>query len=33
MSGSLILKDGKPVGSKVIGQQFDDPKYFLGMLI
>ena len=26
--GSLILKDGQPVGSSVIGQSFSDPKYF-----
>jgi potassium-transporting ATPase KdpC subunit len=26
--GSLILKDGKVVGSSLIGQPFDDPKYF-----
>jgi potassium-transporting ATPase KdpC subunit len=26
--GSLIVKDGKNVGSKLIGQPFDDPKYF-----
>ena len=29
-NGSLILKDGKPVGSNLIGQPFDDPKYFWG---
>jgi K+-transporting ATPase ATPase C chain len=28
--GSLIIKDGKPVGSKLIGQNFVDPKYFWG---
>ena len=28
--GSLIVKDGKPVGSALIGQPFDDPKYFWG---
>jgi K+-transporting ATPase ATPase C chain len=28
--GSLILKDGKPVGSSLIGQNFSDPKYFWG---
>jgi K+-transporting ATPase ATPase C chain len=27
-AGSLILKDGKPVGSALIGQNFSDPKYF-----
>ena len=31
-NGSLILKDGKPVGSALIGQSFDDPKYFWGRL-
>lgn len=29
-NGSLIVKDGKPVGSGLIGQPFDDPKYFWG---
>jgi len=29
-SGSLIVKDGKPVGSRLIGQNFADPKYFWG---
>jgi K+-transporting ATPase ATPase C chain len=28
--GSLIVKDGKIVGSALIGQPFDDPKYFWG---
>ena len=31
-NGSMILKGGQPVGSKLIGQQFDDPKYFWGRL-
>lgn len=26
--GSLLVKDGKPVGSSLIGQSFSDPKYF-----
>ncbi len=29
-NGSLIYKDGKPVGSALIGQPFDDAKYFWG---
>lgn len=28
--GSLIVKDGKPIGSSLIGQSFTDPKYFWG---
>lgn len=31
-NGSIITKDGKPVGSELLGQQFDDPKYFWGRL-
>ena len=27
-NGSLIMKEGKPVGSSLIGQSFSDPKYF-----
>jgi K+-transporting ATPase ATPase C chain len=27
-SGSLVLKGGKAVGSRLIGQNFSDPKYF-----
>ena len=29
-NGSLIVKDGKAIGSALIGQSFDDPKYFWG---
>jgi K+-transporting ATPase ATPase C chain len=30
--GSLIEKDGKAVGSELLGQQFDSPSYFWGRL-
>ena len=29
-AGSLVLRDGKPVGSSLIGQNFSDPKYVWG---
>jgi len=31
-NGSIIMKDGKASGSSLIGQPFDDPKYFWGRL-
>ena len=31
-NGSLILRDGQPIGSSLIGQPFDHPKYFCGRL-
>jgi K+-transporting ATPase ATPase C chain len=31
-AGSLIVRDGRPVGSVLIGQYTDDPKYFWGRL-
>lgn len=29
-NGSMVLRNGKPIGSALIGQQFTDPKYFWG---
>jgi potassium-transporting ATPase KdpC subunit len=31
-NGSLIVKEGKAIGSELIGQPFDDPQYFWGRL-
>jgi K+-transporting ATPase ATPase C chain len=31
-NGSLVVRDGHVVGSSLIGQSFDDPKYFWGRL-
>ena len=31
-NGSIILRDGRPVGSSLIGQSFEDPNYFWGRL-
>ena len=31
-NGSIVMANGKAVGSELIGQQFDNPKYFWGRL-
>jgi K+-transporting ATPase KdpC subunit len=31
-NGSLIIQNGQPAGSQLIGQPFDDPKYFWSRL-
>ncbi len=31
-SGSILMRDGQPIGSSLIGQNFSDPKYFWGRL-
>jgi potassium-transporting ATPase KdpC subunit len=31
-NGSIIMRDNKPAGSLLIGQSFDNPKYFWGRL-
>ncbi len=31
-NGSLVYRDGKPIGSLLIGQHFDDPKYLWGRI-
>ena len=31
-NGSLVVKNGKTIGSALIGQPFDEPKYFWGRL-
>ncbi|MCX5908900.1 MAG: potassium-transporting ATPase subunit KdpC [Deltaproteobacteria bacterium] len=31
-NGSILGKEGRPIGSELMGQPFDDPKYFWGRL-
>ena len=31
-NGSLLVRSGRPIGSSLIGQPFDDPRYFWGRL-
>jgi K+-transporting ATPase ATPase C chain len=31
-NGSLVVEGGRPIGSRLIGQPFDDPRYFWGRL-
>jgi K+-transporting ATPase ATPase C chain len=31
-NGSILVENGKPAGSSLLGQQFEDPKYFWGRL-
>ena len=31
-NGSLVFQDGKPLGATLIGQPFEDPRYFWGRL-
>jgi K+-transporting ATPase ATPase C chain len=31
-NGSLVMRDGKVIGSRLVGQSFEDPKYFWGRL-
>lgn len=32
VAGSLVMRDHRPIGSSLIGQSFQDPKYFWGRL-